>query len=56
MVVAMLIAVAEVCGLTVSFCALAIAAMRIASVTPPVFDRSGCTNCTWPSSSSVANS
>ena len=41
MVVPILIAVAEVCGLMVSLLALAIAAIFIDSVTPPVFDKSG---------------
>ena len=38
----MLSPVIEVCGLIGSFQAEAMAAMRSPSVTPPVFERSGC--------------
>ncbi len=46
MVAAMSMPVAEVCGLNDSFQAEAIAAIRIVSVTPPVFEQSGCTKLT----------
>ena len=56
MVVAMLMPVAEVCGLHGTFQAEHIAAMRIVSVTPPVLERSGCAKRTAPSSSSRVKS
>ncbi len=54
---AMLMVVADVCGLADSFSAPAMAATRIASVTPPTLDRSGCgTHPTLPDASSGPNS
>jgi len=56
MVAAMLIPVIDVCGWIGSFQLDASAAMRSASVMPPVFDRSGCSMVMAPSSITRLNS
>jgi hypothetical protein len=56
MLAAWLSPVMELCGCTGSFHADASAAMRSASVMPPVFDRSGCRMVMAPSSITRLNS
>ena len=53
---AMLMPVIDVCGLMRYLYAEAIAAMRNASVIPPVFERSGCNIVIAPSSITRVNS